>query len=309
MNKKIQEYEGKVKKIIWSSKNSDYVILALTNEMVCKGKCTPGDIVEKLCYRFVGSFVEDKKHGQQFEFSGYVPIVGRDSQSVVEYLVKTCPGCGIGPATSRKLVDYYGPENVIAAIRSRPAEVASKISSLTEQNMQKAASLLEHASKWEATRIELMSMFHGRGFTLNTIQFCIERWGIYAPTKIKRDPLCLLIESAPAAGFARVSALYNDLGHSPRRLRYQMVCLWNCMKNNSGGSVWFERSKVKQMARENLTDSSRISRAVKLGIKTQWFAARREGDNAFLAVWENAHNEEVISTHLRRIVSAGTSGS
>lgn len=276
--KKLHELEAVIRKIIFSSNDGTFVILAastVNNELTIKGNVRPGGIQEGLSYRFHGYYVDDPKYGRQFTFKNYVQTPGRTRHSVAEYINRTCKSCGIGPVTAMKIVDKFGPDHAIETLRTSPRKCIDITPTLTEDNVLKAASALANQFKFEATKIELISLMSGYGFTSSTIDAAIKKWGIHAAERIRRDPFSLLVSRLPGAGFHRVSQLYSALGLPMNRLKVQMICIWDVIMRENNGSTWMLLSTVERAVEERY--SGRMNhKAVILGVRAGWLALYRD---------------------------------
>tara|TARA_R110000803_G_scaffold25281_2_gene60362 strand:+ start:1098 stop:2006 length:909 start_codon:yes stop_codon:yes gene_type:complete len=289
-----KELTGEVARIVFSSETGDWAIIALKDGTIAKGPITPGSIVVKHSYLFSGKHESDPKYGNQFSFNAYTKVIGKDPYSVVNYITATCRNCQIGPAAATRIVDKFGPENAVAVMRSNPGEIIGIAPRLNRANAEKASELLTKAFVWESTSMALMQLFAGRGFTQAATDACIELWGVEAPDRIRKDPLSMLVNKIPSAGFQRVNAMYNDLGLPPNRIKRQMILIWWSIKQSMSGSTWHKWSDIKPEVLRLVTGRVNLKKAVKLGVRARWLIVAKDGDDTFIASRENAEDEESI---------------
>src|SRR5262249_12119937 len=156
---------------------------------------------------------------------------------VVKYLMDEAPN--VGRRRADQLWDAFGPE-AVAVLRSDPRRVVPA-GILTESAAREASEALAGAAALERTKIDLVGPFAGRGFPGKLIQACIDEWGARAAESIRRDPFTLLTKDMPGCGFKRCDRLYIDLGGRPDRLKRQMLCAWNALREDGTGDTWIRK--------------------------------------------------------------------
>lgn len=264
------------------------------------GDAADGELFPGIPVRFYGRWDTNEKYGKQFKFTQFVKIEPHNREGVVNYLCRYAPG--IGPGIANSLFDAFGGD-AVKVLRTQPAEAARTCKYLTLEKAEAAAKELQKMVKLEDTKIELTSLFAGRGFRKSLVDDCIEKWKLLAPARIKRDPFCLLVEEFASCGFARCDSLYTDLGLPLDRLKRQMICLWHALQEDMTGSTWIEEEKVVEKLHQMLSGAKvKANKAIKLGVKSGWLAADMmevvEGSGELkgvLAVGKKARNERLLA--------------
>jgi exodeoxyribonuclease V alpha subunit len=237
-------------------------------ELTVKGRDDDCMLVPGMPYKFVGKWT-DYRGQKQFTWDAYIQSEPLSRIGTVTYLRKYCPG--VGNTIASRMWDIYGPDATMI-LRTDPVRVANEIKGLKLVDAKESACALTILQRDEEVRIELYTLFDGRGFTAQMIEKCIEKYGALAATRIKRDPFCLLVDRMPSAGFARCDALYQSLGLSPTKLKRAMLYAWYMIDKDTNGHTWFSRQQVFVMMRQNVGGMSqtRLEKAIKLGIRSGW---------------------------------------
>lgn len=234
------------------------------------GDAADGELFPGLQVRFYGRWDEHSKYGKQFKFQQFQKIEPHDRAGVEAYLCRYAPG--IGPGLAGQLFDVFGGD-AVKILRTQPEETAKLIPRLTLATAMTAAEELRKLVKLEDAKIDLTSLFAGRGFFKSLVDDCIERWGILAAARVKRDPFCLLVAEFSGCGFARCDRLYQDLGLPLERLKRQMLCLWHTLNEDMSGSTWIPAEFVVLRLGEMVGGAKiRPNKAVRLGVRSGWLA-------------------------------------
>jgi hypothetical protein len=258
-------------------RNGDGFVVATTDcGATVVGEDPDAGLTPATTYRFLGRWTRHARYGEQFAFSTFTRHAQHDEAGVVRYLRQEAPR--VGEITARRLWERFGSDAVLV-LRTRPSEVAAA-GIMAAAHAEEAAAALEALAGMEATRIDLWTLFDGRGFPRSLIQACITRWGSRAPERIRRDPYVLMTSDLHGAGFLRCDALYLALGHNPARLKRQALCCWQALREfgDRGGDTWFSVERVAQELRRKLRDASRPVDAVRLGLRARWLDRYRDRD-------------------------------
>lgn len=309
------ELTGEYRGPIWKKPDGTFLIGSLLDgttvmgpvQSSMNGSPSPdsgrNDLIPGIEYRFIGRWEKHPSHGEQFKFEGFVRSEPKSHRGVIEYLSKTLDHCGIGRMTAHRITDRYGPQHALRMMKDHPETIAADFKNVPLEKAREAARQLLQAEKFEETKVELIEVFSGRGFPGTIIESCVNRWGVMAPRRVKRDPLSLLVNKMPGCGFARVDALYSALGLPPNRLKRQVICLWHAMRSDMSGSVWFSAEWLERQLMERVSGEVKFADAVKLGVKARWFGTVRGKDGRVLvACAEDANAERGVSEELRRLV-------
>jgi hypothetical protein len=170
--------------------------------------------------------------------------------------------------------------------------------------MRDAAIRLKTRQSTESARLALTDLFMGRGFQTKLIDLAIEKWGLLAAARIRRDPFCLLVANLPSAGFARCNKLWEDLGLPLNRMKRQVICLWHLIQSDNSGNTWLPYSLLHDLLCEKISGCElRPNRAVKIGVKASWLAKRRDGEGVlWLSTNERADAEATVASQTLEIL-------
>jgi hypothetical protein len=296
---------------------NDYVIATLVTGETVKGDAPDSEFIVGSSYSFEGTWKLGRewqgKREKEFCFTKLTRSESHSRTGLVHYLEKFCPG--IGPTLSNRIFDEFG-QDAVKALRTSPDEVSSRVKGLTPEIAEVASKELQKNVKHEEARIALNQLLDGRGFSRNLASQCLKKWGILAPTRIRRDPFCLLVAGFPSAGFARCDRMYLELGKNPGRLKRLMLSTWYQIRESMEGHTWFPAKQVLEKLRRDaatgLDDVSqhsmqsadqRVLKAIRLGVRAGWLAIRKTSGGIFIAEGQQAANEGVIAQHIGRILT------
>lgn len=290
-----QSIVGTFERVRWTSPEGNFLIGYLEDGSLVKGRAESGELVPGLVYQFYGKgWSEHPQHGRQFNFSQFMLKEPLSRHGVTTYLERYA--AGVGPVVAAKLWDLYG-QDAVKVLRMQPEAVAELVPHLTVEKARIASQQLKEIADVEDTKIQLTSLFAGRGFPGVLVDECIGKWGILAPSRIRRDPFCLLVEKMPGCGFARCDRLYIDLGLPADRLMRQVTCLWNILRSESSGHTWLD-AELALVKLEGDIGSAKVKRkkAVVWGRRAGWLATHRDEDGKlWLADAERAASERFVA--------------
>jgi exodeoxyribonuclease V alpha subunit len=300
-----RELIGVVDAVLWTALDGTAVIARLHGGRVVKGPLAAEDNESLECgvsYRFLGRWEDHPRHGAQFTFSTYLPDAPHSRPGVIKYLQDEAPN--IGRARAEKLWQEFGTE-AVAVLRAEPARVVAA-AILSACQAAEASAALRAAEALEATKIELFSLFAGRGLPGSLIRACISEWGARSATVIRRNPFALLINDIPGAGFRRCDRLYLDLGLPADRLKRQMLCAWHALREDTTGHTWL-RMGYALAAIERAVSGSNVNpqRAVALGVRGGWLSTHESPPGSgYLWVAEalKASAERSLAADVRRLL-------
>ena len=266
---KNEELLGELAAIKYTSPDATFIIATLVGGDIVIGNVKPGQLVPGLTYRWLGKWTESPKYGKQFRFQGFVCHTPQSRRGVVKYL-QNAPG--IGATIAHRLCDLYNADKAIGALKSNPRECARQIAHLSIEKAEKAAARLVELQEFEETKIELLELLEGRGFSAKMIDQVIKVFGVHAPSRIRHDPFCLMVRRMPSAGFQRCDRLYLDLGLPPQRLKRQVMCGHYAMRSGMRGSTWYAEKWLANEMRQSATGDVKAEKAIQLGIRAKWFS-------------------------------------
>ena len=283
-----------------------FVIATLESGETVKGDAPPGELVCGMAYRFFGNWEQAKPHDRYppaFRFKEFAKSEPVSPGSLQTYLIRHAPG--IGPKIAAKLWAKYGP-GAVKMLRTEPAEVAREISGLTLEKTTAAAAELQKIAGAEDLRIELGELLSGRGFSRNSVDAVIRRWGLLAAAKIRKNPFHLMQAGIPGAGFLRCDRLYLDLGLPPASPVRQVYALEYWMSRDSEGHTWFSAQQAARTLGACIGSAQPdLRKAVKIGHRLRRIVCRTdEAGQVWVATWEGARAEVEIVAHLLTLTKA-----
>ena len=269
-----------------------------------RGRDDKNDLAADLSYLFLGKWDLHPKHGMQFAFTSFVKREPATRQAVIAYLVRYASG--IGPSRAGKIYDEWGGESV-KMLRCDPRTVSKRIPGLSEDTCRRSAEILKQMAAAEDVRMELTSIFVGRGFPHHLPDQLVDKWGAQAAVRVRRDPFSLMICGFSGCGFARCDRLYLDLGLDPGKLKRRMLCAWQAIRNDSVGHTWLPAGIVGAHVRTHSTGNGNDSvlKAVKLGVRSGWLAQHvDERGEVYFSEGRRAGNEKRLAESVRRLMLA-----
>lgn len=300
----VEEIRGTFNGVRWAKEDGTWLIGSLEGGQSIVGPAGRESFIRGCEYVFMGRW-EDSSYGKQFRFSSFAAQQPATADAVKAYLRRYVFGtnAGIGEITAGRLIAEFGPENVLEKIRSAPQEIA-EFTKIPPEKIEIASQILRDAEKFETTRMQLASLFEGRGFSQKLIDDAIREFGVLAAERIRRDPFTLLVRKFHSAGFMRCEQLYRDLGLPLHRLKRQVICLWHLIQQ-ADGSTWLDAEfAVGEMAR---LVSSRVDpkRAIRLGVRAKWLSVRRdEQGKLWIAERTEAVAEAVVARRVAEIMDS-----
>jgi len=273
---------------------------AISAEVIVKADCEPEELVPGLSYRFFGRWKDDEKYGRQFHAKSCSRCQPHGKEGVIRYLVTTCKGCGIGPATAAALYDEFGSD-AVRMLREQPevAAAAVNLGHFTRSKAFRAAEVLQSEMTFENVNIDLCELL--RGFPRNTAKRAIEEWGIKAAEIIRQWPYDL--RRFPGCGFSRTDQLYLDMGGDPAAMGRQAICACHFMERDRDGHIWFRPEVVEGWLQRSISGASVDAfAALQLAKQNQTLAVRHDGDGAWVAEIRKAENEQTIARRIREIL-------
>lgn len=299
-----EELVGEFSGARWRSPDGTFLIGSTREGITIKGNVHESDtLLPGATYRFLGKWEDSPQYGRQFKFSSFVQAEPHSRFGVVEYILRNTSGCGLGRVTAEQIVDQFGVDKAVATIRNHPDQIAIH-TRLTPEQAVEASQQLRQVQQFEQTKIDLLDLFAGRGFPGELIGQVIDKWGVLAPRRIRRDPYGLLIQGFAGCGFARVDTLYRDLDLPLNRLKRQTLCAWHWMREQSfsTGSTWHVADAVEGAVGELVSGELKFSRAMELGIRARWIASvKRPDGSVWMAVREEAKAERECEEFLREL--------
>jgi hypothetical protein len=296
-NRTKTEHVGQLKKVVFESEAGDFAILALACDSRILVNDAAGRFAPGIYYRFLGRW-EEGNRGPQFRASTWVADRPAGRNGVMRWLAEHCPG--IGPATARKLADQYDTD-AVRVVREEPERaVADGI--LDPTTARAAAAALAGVAGQERTRLELWSLFEGKGFPRATVNRVVSKWGAKAPAVVRADPFRLLTAGLPGCGWQRCDRLYLDLGGRRDKMKRQAVAGWAAVRDDRSGSTWVPADVAIAGIKAAVPNGSDPIRALKVAIRAGRLQLKRDGAERWLAVADRARAEQRVADAVARLL-------
>jgi exodeoxyribonuclease V alpha subunit len=293
------ELIGCVDRIVFFDPESGATIAALRSGETVRGQVDDAELERGVAYRFLGHWVEHFKYGKQFQFGTCLIHSAGGRTGILRYLKQVAPH--VGHITAVKLYQVWGPE-CVEVLRLSPEKVAAHPDQiLSAEHAQEASIALQREAGLERTKIDLWSLFDGRGFPRTLLRACIMRWGAKAAEVVRRNPYRLLVESMPGCGFKRTDKLYLDLGYDPLALKRQMLAAWHALHEAREGNTWMSRGIAVRAVREVAAAAPRPDQAITFGLRAGWLAVREDSGKGWITEANKARNELELAARVRRL--------
>jgi exodeoxyribonuclease V alpha subunit len=293
---------GKLVSITWRAEDSSAVIAKVVIDgqvHTVKGPADAGPGLQlQLSYRWFGKWVDHDKFGRQYEFSTFCALVPHDRRGVIAYLVAIAEG--IGERRAEKLWDRYGPL-AVETLRSNPEAVADS-GIMPLDAAREAAQTLHDEAAFESVKIDLLTLFAGRGFHRNLIKWCLHRWKGRAAEIVRRNPFALLLGRAPSCGWKRIDKLYLDTGGLRTRMKRQALAAVFHLRGSTDGHTWHSAKAVGQAVEATIGKGADPLRALRLAIRARLLVIRREdADGPWIAESGKARNERTVASQVKEL--------
>lgn len=225
------------------------------------------DLLPSSTYRFLGTFASyfnryQNKQEKQFHFRTFVEHVPQDPDGLVKYLIENGRGNGIGPAKAKRLVEHFGPENVLTICRTEPEQV-STLAGIHLEQAESFSVLLRTKQATENARIEVDSILKGHKFPRSLSTKLIKQFGNEAANIVRADPYVLM--QFPRVGFKLADSLYIALGKDPASIDRQALYLWYSMASDISGHSWFLASDTVAKLQDCVGPNADYREAIKRG--------------------------------------------
>lgn len=199
------ELKGQIEEIIFSNEVNSYTVCTMSygnSEITATGYLpfvNIGDIIVAQ-----GEYVNHNVYGKQFKIDTFEKTMPSTSQEVEKYLGSGIIK-GVGPATSKKIVDKFG-EDTIYIMQYEP-ERLSEIKGITPAKAREIGDSFKNA--WELWQIVLFLQQYGIG-TTNAAKIYKEL-GMNAIHAIKENPY-ILVNILYGVDFKKVDQIAQSLG-------------------------------------------------------------------------------------------------
>lgn len=297
-NRAATEHRGSVDRVIFSDPSQPFCIIALTDDSTVCGPVDADQITRGSIYRFLGRWEDGDKRGPRFRFSTFITQTAFTRPAVIKYLGEISEG--LTPKIAGRIYDKFR-SNSVATLRTDPARVAAECN-LSPDLCELASIDLARGAKFEDTKIELFTLFQGRGFQGKLIDACIDAWGTRAPALIKKNPFAML--GKPSAGFKRCDRMWTDFGLPKDSLKRTAIVAANLVTTDRQGHTWLSGEDLAARLREMIPTAD-VSKGLKLALRARFLKKRRdEAGKLWLSSYKRATSEERIAAALTRLSAA-----
>lgn len=180
------EIKGQVEEIVYQNEENGYTVCHLDMDeklLTAVGYLPFVSVGDMIVAR--GTLVNHAVYGEQFKIQSFEKVMPSSMAEVEKYLGSGIIK-GVGPVTSKKIVDHFG-EETIYVLRFTPEKLV-EVHGITPS---KATQIAEEFQKeWELWQIVMFLQTYGIGVTnANRVYKAL---GIHAIDSIKSNPYCLL---------------------------------------------------------------------------------------------------------------------
>jgi hypothetical protein len=116
------------------------------------------------------------------------------------------------------------------------------VASIDVELAERLASKLLLQKETENAKLEIDRLLSNRGFPKTLANRLIKEWGNKAAEIVASDPYRLM--SFRGIGFKLADRLYLELGHDPKSIDRQALCLWHAVASDPAGHSWFPAAEV-----------------------------------------------------------------
>ncbi|WP_040195610.1 ATP-dependent RecD-like DNA helicase [Candidatus Soleaferrea massiliensis] len=188
MKQEIETITGVVEAIIFRNDDTGFTVLELSfsGELITVvGELIDVDEGEEL--ELFGTFTSHPTYGQQFKVSAYERRLPASASAIFKYLSGGALK-GVGPATARKLVDFFG-DATLEVIEKRPEEL-TKVKGITQK---KADAIAAEFTKIFGVRTVMMYLSQFGLSPAMSVQV-FKKWGALSKEVIELNPYELCCE-------------------------------------------------------------------------------------------------------------------
>lgn len=200
------EIQGQIEEIIYQNEVNSYIVAEFNSndeETITIVGYLPfinkGDTL-----KLIGKYVEHQDYGRQFKIDTFEKLVPETVEALEKYLAGGVIK-GVGPATSKRIVDYF-KEETLSILRFEPKKL-SKVKGITEE---KAILIgVEFNEKWELWQI--VSFLEKFGITASESKKIYDVLGKDTIEKIEENPY-ILIDIVYGVDFKQIDKMAMDIG-------------------------------------------------------------------------------------------------
>jgi exodeoxyribonuclease V alpha subunit len=196
------EIVGIVSTITYRNEDNGYCVVRLSNGLTAVGSMPFVAVGGE--YKFFGRFVNNAKHGEQFEIAKY-ELLPPDNESKIAAFIGGGLLYGVGPVTAKKIVKKFGQETLNILANS-----PEKLSGVRGISPSKADRIGQGFKEIQALQSTVM-YFTKFEISLNMAIKIYKHYGETAVAVVSRNPYAL-IETIDGIGFLTADKMAKTLG-------------------------------------------------------------------------------------------------
>ena len=299
-NREDETLKGTVQNITYRNDQNGYTVATVRAEKKNKNKTVVG-IMPLLCEgesaSFFGSYTVHPIYGEQFSAKNYERKPPETVSAILRYLSSGAIK-GIGNSTAVKIVEKFGT-NSLDIIENHPEELAV----INGISINKALSIGENYKRISGLK-DLMLLLSPYSVSPDRCVKIYKTIGFDCVADIKDNPY-LLCEYDFDFSFETADKMAFDLGISAdNEKRLEAGIIYILKSNLSNGHTCLPRRKLLPVAVKLLeSDIYRMDDILSKMIASFRLAARRIGDDEFLALPEYFSSEEYIAARIRAVAA------
>ena len=257
MEQELEKITGTVECIVFRNEDTGFTVLELnfSGEMLTAvGEML--DVAEGEELELFGTFTSHPTYGSQFKVAAYERKLPANAAAIYKYLSGGAIK-GVGPATARKLVDYFG-DDTLEVIEKRPEELI-KVKGITQK---KADSIAAEFTKVFGVRSVMMTLAkYGLSPAMSVRVF--KKWGVLSNEIIEKNPFALCCEEV-GLPFLQADEIARSLGfEADDTNRVRCGCLYILAHNLGNGHTCLPRGTLLDLCAK-LLDIGRDTAEIEL---------------------------------------------
>ena len=199
------ELKGEIKEIIFQNEINSYTIAVLQTEfeeMTVVGYLpfiTLGDSL-----KLEGKFVEHPEYGRQFKIETFEKIMPETLDSLERYLGNGTIK-GVGPATAKRIVDYFGDETLYV-LKFEPEKLGNVKGITKNKGLEIASQFNENWELWQ-----IVGFLEKFGIGVQNAKNVYKALGVNAIQEIEENPY-VLIDVANNVDFKLIDKMALEMG-------------------------------------------------------------------------------------------------
>jgi hypothetical protein len=252
------------------------------------GDSEPDEFAPGVPYLFFGVWDRGNKYGPTFKFESFCPIEPHGRAGIVAYLQQARH---VGRVTAEVLWEEFRGD-AVKVLREEPARATEAYPRLKLEHAQEAAEDLQRLRAAENVTIQLMDLFHGRGFGKSAVKQALTLWGADAVRVLTDDPYQAM--AMRGVDWAKADRLYLALGKPADALERQAMCITHFARKASQGDghTWISVESGIEKLRAAIGGAKvRHDEAVEMAVADEILRRRTHAGQTWIAAQKQADDE------------------